>query len=340
MAARIFIDGAVGTTGLEIRERLAARGDISLIQLSDAARKDPRARAGALNDADIVILCLPDEAARDAVALIENPSVRVIDASSAHRVAPGWVYGFPELEADQRAKIATAARVTNPGCWPTGFLALTRPLLRAGIVPPDFPVTVTGVSGYSGGGKAMIEEFEAKGSPRYVETVVRTYALTLSHKHLPEMHVHSGLAHPPVFSPFVGRFYRGMIVEVPLQLWALPGKPKALDLYMELAKAYRGEKLVEVADLDHVDFTMAVAKAIREGKSADVPRPDFAMPPQSIDAEMLKLTNGMKLFVLGNDAPQQARLVAVLDNLGKGASGAAVQNLNIMLGLPETTGLV
>ncbi len=221
------------TTGdLEIREQLEGRHEFALVQLSDADRKDAKARAGALNDADVVILCLPDDSARDAVAMIENSAVRVIDASSAHRVAPDWVYGFPELEKDQRAKIASAKRVSNPGCWPTGFLALVRPLVRAGIVPSDFPLTVTGVSGYSGGGKSMIEEFEAKESPRaLVDTVVRTYALTLSHKHEPEMRVHAGLAHPPVFSPSVGRFYRGMIVEVPLQLWALPAKPNVFDLY-------------------------------------------------------------------------------------------------------------
>src|ERR1700733_9515044 len=248
MVAKVFIDGAVGTTGLEIRERLDGRREFSLIRLSDADRKNVRARTSALNEADVVILCLPDEAARDAVALIENPNVRVIDASSAHRVAPDWAYGFPELDPGQRAKIASATRVSNPGCWPTGFLALVRPLVRAGIVPPDFPLTVTGVSGYSGGGKSMIEEFEAKDSPRYVETVVRTYALTLSHKHQPEMRVHAGLAHPPVFSPNVGRFYRGMIVEVPLQLWALPGKPAVFELYKALGEAYRGEKLIEVAE--------------------------------------------------------------------------------------------
>jgi len=335
MVAKVFIDGAVGTTGLEIRERLAGRSEFSLVRLSDNDRKDARARAGAINDADVVILCLPDEAARDAVALIENPSVRVIDASSAHRVADGWIYGFPELEKDQRAKIASAKRVSNPGCWPTGFLALVRPLVRAGIVPPDFPLTVTGVSGYSGGGKSMIEEFADKASPRYVETAVRTYALTLSHKHQPEMRVHAGLAHPPVFSPNVGRFYRGMIVEVPIQLWALPTKPNVFDLYNEIADAYRGEKLIEVAGLDKVDLLMT----LKEAAQARLVPPVSALT-QSIDAEMLKLTNGMKLFVLGNDKTHQARLIAVLDNLGKGASGAAVQNLNIMCGLPETAGLV
>jgi N-acetyl-gamma-glutamyl-phosphate reductase len=335
MVAKVFIDGAVGTTGLEIRERLEGRSEFSLIRLSDADRKDARARAGALNDADIVILCLPDEAARDAVGLIENPSVRVIDASSAHRVAQGWIYGFPELEKDQRAKIASSKRVSNPGCWPTGFLALARPLVRAGIVPADFPLTVTGVSGYSGGGKSMIEEFEDRSSPRYVETVSRTYGLTLAHKHIPEMRVHSGLAHPPVFSPNVGRFYRGMIVEVPLQLWALPAKPNVFDLYREIANAYRGEKLIEVADLAEIDMLMTAKKVAEAGHI-----PPVSALPKVIDAEMLKLTNGMKLFVFGNDKTHQVRLIAVLDNLGKGASGAAVQNLNIMCGLPETAGLV
>ena len=249
MVSKVFIDGAAGTTGLEIRERLAGRGEFALAQLSDAERKDPKARTAALNEADIVILCLPDEAARDAVGMIENPAVRVIDASSAHRVAQGWTYGFPEMEPDQRAKIAASKRVSNPGCWPTGFLGLVRPLVRAGVIPADFPLTVTGVSGYSGGGKAMIAEFEAKDRPGYVETVVRTYGLTLSHKHQPEMRVHSGLAHAPVFSPNVGRFYRGMIVEVPLQLWALPKRPKVYDLLEVFGEAYRGEKLIEVADL-------------------------------------------------------------------------------------------
>jgi N-acetyl-gamma-glutamyl-phosphate reductase len=332
MVSKVFIDGAAGTTGLEIRERLAGRGEFALVQLSDAQRKDEAARTAALNEADIVILCLPDEAAQDAVGMIENPAVRVIDASSAHRVAQGWTYGFPEMEPDQRAKIAASKRVSNPGCWPTGFLGLVRPLVRAGLIPADFPLTVTGVSGYSGGGKAMIEEFETKDSPRYVETVVRTYGLTLAHKHAPEMRVHSGLAHAPVFSPNVGRFYRGMIVEVPLQLWALPKRPKVYDLFEVFGEAYRGEKLIEVADLDHFDF-------FKTGAPPDFPKLMNALPT-SIDAESLKLTNGMQLFVLGNDKTEQARLIAVLDNLGKGASGAAVQNLNIMCGLPETAGLV
>lgn len=316
MTAKIFIDGAYGTTGLEIRERLAGRPELSLIQLTDAERKDLQARTRALNEADIVVLCLPDQAAEEAVALVENPAVRVIDASTAHRVAQNWVYGFAELEADSRAKILSARRVSNPGCYPTGFLALARPLVRAGLIPPNFPLTVNAVSGYSGGGKAMIEEFENKASPAYTETIVRTYALTLSHKHVPEMQVHAGLVHPPVFAPNVGRFYRGMIVEVPLQLWALPKAPTVATVHEVLAAAYHDAALIDVARLTD------------------------GVVLKSLDAEALKDTNRMKLYVFGNDMHGQARLVAVLDNLGKGASGAAVQNLNIMLGLPETSGLI
>jgi len=315
MTARIFIDGAAGTTGLEIRERLSGRNELSLITLSDADRKNASARKQALNDADLVILCLPDDAAREAVSLIDNPKVRVIDASTAHRVADGWAYGFAELAPDGYKTIAAAKRVANPGCWATGFLALARPLVAAGLVPADFPLTVHGVSGYSGGGKSMIEEFEKKDSPVFVETVHRGYALGLSHKHIPEMTRHAGLNHPPLFAPSVARFYRGMLVEVPLQLWALPGKVTAQDLQSALASAYPGRPLVEVASLD---------------EAAKLP---------SLDAEILAGSNKMKLFVFGNEKAGQARLVAALDNLGKGAGGAAIQNLNIMLGLPETTGL-
>lgn len=314
MTHKVFIDGAAGTTGLEIRERLQGRANLEVVQLADAERKDIGARAKALNEADLVILCLPDDAARESVSLIENPAVRVIDASTAHRTAPGWTYGFAELEADQRDRIASSKRVSNPGCWATGFIALVRPLVRAGVLPVDFPVTANGVSGYSGGGRSMIEEFEKADSPNYVKTVVRSYALSLSHKHLPEMQAHTGLSHAPVFAPSVGRFYRGMLVEVPLALWALPSKPAAIDIHQVVAEAYRNEPLVQVAPLD--------------GKAAN------------LDAETLRDTNLMKLFVFGNDKAAQVRLIAVLDNLGKGAGGAAVQNLNIMLGLPETTGLL
>lgn len=315
MTAKIFIDGAVGTTGLEIRERLAARSELTVVALPEAARKDEAARARALNDADLVILCLPDEASRQAVSLIENPKVRVIDASTAFRVAEGWAYGFPELEADGYDVIAAAARVANPGCWATGFLALARPLVRAGLIPKDFPATVHGVSGYSGGGKSMIEEFEKTGSPVFVETVHRGYALGLGHKHLPEMQMRAGLSHAPLFAPTVARFYRGMLVELPLQLWALPGGPSPRDIHAVLANAYAGKPLIDVAGLDE------------------------AASMKTVDAELLAGSNRMKLFVFANKAGDQVRLVAALDNLGKGAGGAAVQNLNIMLGLPETTGL-
>lgn len=313
--AKIFIDGAAGTTGLEIRERLAGRAELSLMALPEAQRKDPAARKAALNRADLVILCLPDEAAREAVTLIDNPATRVIDASSAHRVAEGWTYGFAELEPDGYDRIATAKRVSNPGCWPTGFLAILRPLVRAGIVPPDFPVSVAGVSGYSGGGKAMIAEFEDKSSADYTETVSRIYGLNLAHKHLPEMRQHAGLTHPPLFQPSVGRFYRGMLVDVPLQLWALPGKPSPRDIHAALARAYPDRPLVKLASLED-------AAAVK-----------------TLDAEILAGGNGLTLYVFGNEKTEQARVVAAFDNLGKGASGAAVQNLNIMLGLPETTGL-
>ena len=315
MSNTIFIDGAAGTTGLEIRDRLAGRSELSLITLSDADRKDAAARKQALNAADIVILCLPDEAAREAVTLIENPHTRVIDASTAYRVAPDWIYGFAELEPDGHARVAAAKRVSNPGCWATGFLSIVRPLVRAGLVPADFPISAGGVSGYSGGGKSMIAEYENKDAQDYTLSVSRIYGLNLAHKHIPEMQVHSGLAHPPLFQPSVGRFYRGMLVEVPLQLWALPGKPAPRDIHAALAKAYPDRPLVKVASLEDA----AAAK--------------------TLDAEILAGSNGLTLYVFGNEKAGQARVVAVFDNLGKGASGAAVQNMNIMLGLPETTGL-
>jgi N-acetyl-gamma-glutamyl-phosphate reductase len=315
MVAKVFIDGAAGTTGLEIHDRLADRREISLLRLSDADRKNSGARAAALKEADLAILCLPDEAALEAVDLIGNSSTRVIDASTAHRVAPEWIYGFAELDPGQQERIAQARYVANPGCYATGFLAIVRPLIREGLVPANWPISVTGISGYSGGGRAMIEEFEKKGSPSYVETVVRNYALGLSHKHVPEMTKHAGLEHAPLFSPTVARFYRGMIVEVPLQLWAIPGSPKPIQVHKVLADNYRGRALVEVAS--------RVEGAVTK----------------TLDAELLKNTNRMKLFVFCNEKAEQVRLVAVLDNLGKGAAGAAVQNLNIMLGLPETAGL-
>ena len=308
----IFIDGGVGTTGLEIVERLAGRPELSLITLDEDRRKDAGARKKALNAADIVILCLPDDAARDAVALIDNDRTRVIDASTAHRVAEGWVYGFAELEPGHREKLANARFVANPGCWPTGFLALVRPLVLAGLLPVDWPVTVSGASGYSGGGKSMIAEFEAAdGAP----SAFRPYGLGLAHKHGPEMLRYSGLAHPPLFAPAVANAYRGMIVEAPLQLRAMPGAPKVADVHAALASAYAGSPVVSVAPLEE----SAAMTQLR--------------------LEHVGATDRLALFVFGNEATGQARLVAALDNLGKGAAGAAVQNLNILAGLPETAGL-
>ena len=310
MTHTLFIDGEAGTTGLEIRERLEARGDLELILLGER-RRDVEARREALNAADAVILCLPDDAAREAVGLIENPAVKVIDASTAYRVAPDWTYGFPEMDEDQRAAVARATRVSNPGCYPTGFIGLMRPLVRAGIVPADRPITVNAVSGYSGGGKAMIAEFEEKrGAPPF-----RAYGLSLQHKHVPEMTRHSGLNTPVLFAPAVGAYRQGMLVEVPLHLSSLPETPSVERIHGALVEHYEGARFVQVADLDETESMTG------------------------IDPQGLNGTNCMRLHVFGDRGGEQVRLVALLDNLGKGASGAAVQNLNLMLGLDEATGL-
>lgn len=305
--ARLFIDGAEGTTGLEIRERLAGRADFELITLAEADRKDEAARAAAMNAADFVILCLPDAAARAALMLIENRNTRVIDASSAHRIAPGWRYGLPELDPSQPQAIAEAHCVSNPGCYPTGFLLLMRPLVEAALVPAEWPISINAVSGYSGGGKAMIAEFESGAEP----SAHRGYALALAHKHVPEMQQHAGLMHPPIFAPAVARSYRGMVVEVPLPLWALPGRPELADLEAVLTERYAETPLVRVAPGD--------AALVRLEENAG--------------------TDRVTLRVCGNPGTGQARLIATLDNLGKGAAGAAVQNLNIMAGRDPLAGL-
>ena len=308
MTTRIFIDGGHGTTGIEIGDRLAGRSELSLITLDEKDRKDAGARRDALNAADIVILCLPDDAAKEAVALVREGGARIIDASSAHRVANGWTYGFPELDLGQAERIAQAARVSNPGCYPTAFLALVAPLVRAGLVPADWPLSYNATSGYSGGGKAMIAEFEEGGT----DTAFRAYALTLAHKHLPEMKTHAGLAHPPIFAPAVARLNRGMLSEVPLPLAQLPGTPSLAQIEDTLAVAYADSALISVVPGD------ASAIAIEENAGTD----------------------RMTLRVCGNAHTGHVRLIATLDNLGKGAGGAAVQNLNIMAGLDPLAGLI
>ena len=270
MKPRTFIDGAAGTPGLQIRQRLEGRTDLAVVSLSGSERKESGARTRALNESDLSVLCVPDQAAREAVVLIENSAVRVLDASTAHRTSAGWVYGFAELEPGRRGEIAAAQHVSNPGCYSTGFLALMRPLVREGIVPADFPLSANAVSGYSGGGKAMIEEFESAAPAGSTKPVIRTYALTLAHKHVPEMQVHAGLNHPPVFAPSVGRYYRGMIVEVPLQLWALPGNTSVPTIHAVFADAYAGQPLVHVEPLAHPADT-ATLDALRHHYGLDQP---------------------------------------------------------------------
>ena len=326
MTHTIFIDGEAGTTGLQIRERLARHDGVEVVSIDPARRKDSDARAELLNGVDAVVLCLPDDAAREAVAMISSNRVKVVDASTAYRVAPGWAYGFAEMSPSQRDAIRASTRVSNPGCYPTGFIALVRPLVDAGLVPAGFPITVNAISGYSGGGKGLIAEFETGMVPDGTDDAYRTYGMTLAHKHLPEMQIHAGLTHPPLFAPSVGRYAQGMLVEVPLQLWALPGKPSPGDLHAALATAYAGEAFVEVAS----GAECAELAQARAGAGGYV---------QALDPQALNGSNRMRLFVFPSADGTQVRLVALLDNLGKGASGAAVQNLNLMLGLPEAAGL-
>jgi N-acetyl-gamma-glutamyl-phosphate reductase len=315
MSAKVFIDGEAGTTGLQIKARLEKRPDLELLHLNDSERKDAGRRRDMLNAADLVVLCLPDDAAKEAVSLIENTETRVVDASTAHRTAPGWVYGFPEYEAGQRDLIRNAKRVTNPGCYAITSVAILHPLVSAGVVKADWPVTINAVSGYSGGGKSLIAAFEDPSAENQTDSTFYAYGLTLKHKHVPEITRWSGLRHAPVFVPSVGRYHQGMIVQVPLPLWAMPGTPTVSQVHAALSDFYASQRFVTVAPLSETGGMV------------------------NLDPEALNGTNELRLHVFANDTAGQAVVMGLIDNLGKGASGQAVQNLNIMLGLDEASGL-
>ncbi|MBM09965.1 MAG: N-acetyl-gamma-glutamyl-phosphate reductase [Magnetovibrio sp.] len=315
MTARVFIDGEAGTTGLQIRKRLGDRKDISLLHIPDADRKDTSRRAEFLNMADLVILCLPDDTARKSIDLIDNKNTRVIDASTAHRVASGWVYGFPEYDPKQRDAIARANRVSNPGCYAIASISILHPLVSAGLITADWPITINAVSGYSGGGKDLIAAFEDPNSDKYTSAPFYPYGLNLAHKHLAEITLWGGLKHIPTFVPSVGRYAQGMIVQIPLPLWSIPKKPRPADIHAILSEHYAGQKFVTIAPMEESCLM------------------------QNLEPEILNGTNDLHLYVFANEKNGLAVVMGLLDNLGKGASGQAVQNMNIMLDLPEDTGL-
>lgn len=310
MKTKVYIDGQSGTTGLQIYDRIGQREDLELLRIPEELRHDPNERKKYLNSADIVFLCLPDEGAREAVSFIDNPNVRVIDASTAHRTNPDWTYGYPELSKAQRAAIRTSKRVANPGCHATGFISTTAPLVAMGVIPKDYPMSCYSLTGYSGGGKKMIAEYEAEGRSELLNAP-GIYGLNLQHKHLPEMQTVTGLAYPPVFMPVVDDYYKGMATTIMLQNRLLPGQPSAEEICAKLADYYRDEHFVSVVPFGEND--------------------------SKLYANKLAGTNRLEIVVCGHEA--QTTVTAVFDNLGKGASGAAVQNMNIMLGLPEETGL-
>lgn len=310
MKTKVYIDGQSGTTGLQIYDRIGQREDLELLRISEELRHDPDERKKYLNSADIVFLCLPDEGAREAVSFIDNPNVRVIDASTAHRTNPDWTYGYPELSKAQREAIRTSKRVANPGCHATGFISTTAPLVAMGVIPKDYPMSCYSLTGYSGGGKKMIAEYEAEGRSELLDAP-GIYGLNLQHKHLPEMQTVTGLAYPPVFMPIVDDYYKGMATTIMLQNQLLPGQPSAEEICAKLTDYYRNEHFVSVVPFGEND--------------------------SKLYANKLAGTNRLEIVVCGHE--EQTTVTALFDNLGKGASGAAVQNMNIMLGLPEETGL-
>jgi N-acetyl-gamma-glutamyl-phosphate reductase len=308
MRPSIFIDGEHGTTGLLIGDLLRARREFEVVSIDPDKRKDAGERKRLLNGVDLAVLCLPDAAARESVAMVENPATRVLDASTAHRIAPGWVFGFAEMAQGQADAIRAARRVANPGCWSTCYIALVRPLVDAGLLPRSMALTTWGVSGYSGGGRQMIEAFETPGGGK-AATRFMAYGLKLAHKHLPEMQRYSGLDREPVFTPSVGAFRQGMLVEVPLPLWALPNPPSGEALHAALSRHYAGQRFITVQPYSSTEA------------------------PAELDPEALNDTNQLELFVFDNPANGHALLVARHDNLGKGAARAALQNIGLMLGV-------
>ncbi len=310
MKTKIYIDGQSGTTGLQIYDRIGKRDDLELLRIPEDKRHDTEERKKYLNSADIVFLCLPDDGAREAVSLIDNASVRVIDASTAHRTNDDWVYGFPEISKEQREAIRTGKRIANPGCHATGFISVTAPLVRMGILPADYPVTCYSLTGYSGGGKKMIQDYEAEGRSELL-SAPGIYGLNLKHKHIPEMQKMTGLNHAPVFMPVVDDYYKGMATTIMLQNRFLTGKPTAENICEKLQEYYSDEHFVKVVPFGEND--------------------------SKLYANRLAGTNKLEIIVCGYE--DQTSVTAIFDNLGKGASGAAVQNMNIMLGIPEDTGL-
>ena len=315
---RVFIDGEAGTTGLQIYARLAQRDDVTVVSIDPTKRKDVAERARLIDAVDVAILCLPDAAAREVVSLVSSPTVKILDASTAHRIDPDWTYGFPELAPGQRDAIAKSYRVSNPGCYPTGFLATIKPLVASGLIPTNFPITINAISGYSGGGRKMIEAYGGYWGESEPDYPYGVYGLTFGHKHVQEMHLYSGLAHAPLFLPAVGAFEQGMLVQVPLPLWTLDSPPTGQQLWEAMADYYANEPFVKVSTLGDVG-------ELRDRKF--------------LDTKAANGTNQVQLFVYVNDDTHEALVAARLDNLGKGASGAAVQNMNIMLGLSEHLGL-